>query len=355
MKLGLACNRFSFSGGMENYSINLIKSFHQLGLPSPVVFAKSFDKSLPEISLIEPSKISTFGVPRILKDQYFSFMLDKQRRKHKIDVLLGCCRNTQSEIILCGGTHAGFLESYPRNSLYDKLCLSLEKKEFQNAQKIIAHSESVKKELIRLNGVDSSKIEVLYPPVDLSIFQRISEEKRKRIRESFGMNDKKISVLFVSSSHKRKGFSLLEEFFETTNLPVELFVAGRQLAKKNYKNIRYLGYLKNIQEAYQAADYSILASIYEPFGLAPIESLCSGTPVIISSRLGAAEIIKEDYKLEFRPDSNSSLGKAIQKAVEDFKFIRQRVSDTLPEKLFSVDLNPNYHTKKIILEAEKLK
>lgn len=340
---------------MENYSINLIKSFHQLGLPVPIVFAKSFDNSLPEMPFIEPSKISTFGVPRILKDQYFSFRLEKQKRKHKIDVLLGCCRNTQSEIILCGGTHAGFLEGYPRNTLYDKLCLSFEKKEFLNAKKIIAHSESVKKELIRLNGIDPSKIEVLYPPVDLSIFQRIGEEKRKRIREIFGMNKEKISVLFVSSSHKRKGFSLLEEVFETTNLPVELLVAGRPLERKNYKNIRYLGYLKNIQEAYQAADYSILASIYEPFGLAPIESLCSGTPVIISSKLGASEVIKDDYKLEFESASNASLEEVLQKAVENLKVLRQKVSDTPPEQLFSVDLNPTYHAKKIILEAERLK
>ena len=40
MKLGIACNHFGFSGGMENYTLNLIKAFHKQGLPHPVVFAR---------------------------------------------------------------------------------------------------------------------------------------------------------------------------------------------------------------------------------------------------------------------------------------------------------------------------
>lgn len=348
MKLGIACNHFGFSGGMENYTLNLIKAFHKQGRPSPVVFAKSFDESLQEFSFITPRKISTFGIPRLLKDFFFSYQLRKNRKKNEVDVLLGCCRNDQSEIILCGGTHAGYLSQCAiREGLYDKFCLSLEEKEYSNAKKIIAHSKSVKNELINFYGVNKEKIEVLYPPVDFSVFSRPTEEERQRLRRKFDIEDDKISVLFVSSSHKRKGFELLENFFEKTSLPIELLVAGRPIPRKSYKNIRYLGYLKNIKEAYQAVDLSILASRYEPFGLAPIESLCAGAPVVISANLGAAEVIKPNFKFEFEPDSLISLEKALKEAISSLKMTRQLIKENRISDLFTENLDLEIHAARV--------
>ena len=79
---------------------------------------------------------------------------------------------------MCGGTHAGYLsQCCLREGLYDKFCLSLEEKEYSNAKKIIAHSRSIKNELINFYGVNQDKIEVLYPPVDFSIFSRPTEEE----------------------------------------------------------------------------------------------------------------------------------------------------------------------------------
>ena len=355
MKLGIACNHFGFSGGMENYTLNLIKAFHKQGLPHPVVFAKSFDESLQEFSFITPQSIPTFGVPRLFKDFFFSYQLRKSREKFGVDVLLGCCRNDQSEIILCGGTHAGYLsQCCLREGLYDKFCLSLEEKEYCNAKKIIAHSRSIKNELINFYGVNQDKIEVLYPPVDFSIFSRPTEEERQLLRQKFGIKEGTISVLFVSSSHKRKGFELLEKLFENTSLPIELLVAGRPIPKKPYKNIRYLGYLKNIQEAYQAVDLSILASRYEPFGLAPIESLCAGTPVIISANLGAAEVIKTDVKFEFTPNSLVSLEKSLKEAISSLRVTRQLIKKDRVFDLFTENLDPEIHASKIYNFAQKV-
>ena len=47
---------------------------------------------------------------------------------------------------------------------------------------------------------------------------------------------------------------------------------------------------------YAQTDFSILASIYEPFGLVPIESLCMGVPVAISENLGCKDYISKAVK-----------------------------------------------------------
>ena len=137
-------------------------------------------------------------------------------------------------------------------------------------------------------------------------------------------------------------------------MPIELLVAGRPIPKKPYKNIRYLGYLKNIQEAYQAVDLSILASRYEPFGLAPIESLCAGTPVIISANLGAAEVIKTDVKFEFTPNSLVSLEKSLKEAISSLRVTRQLIKKDRVSDLFTENLDPEIHASKIYNFAQKV-
>lgn len=107
----------------------------------------------------------------------------------------------------------------------------------------------------------------------------------------------------MSSSHARKGFKLLEKYFENTDLPIALAVAGRPISRKDYKNICYVGYEKNMAALYAQTDFSILASIYEPFGLVPIESLCMGVPVAISENLGCKDYISKAVKEEFNPFS----------------------------------------------------
>ena len=54
---------------------------------------------------------------------------------------------------------------------------------------------------------------------------------------------------------------------------------------------------------YSQADFSILASTYEPFGLVPVESLCMGVPVVISENLGCKGYISNAVKEEFNPFS----------------------------------------------------
>ena len=52
-------------------------------------------------------------------------------------------------------------------------------------------------------------------------------------------------------------------------------------------------------ELYQAADFTIMASQYEPFGLIGLESILSGTPVIFSENMGCLEVLKTNLAIHF--------------------------------------------------------
>jgi glycosyltransferase involved in cell wall biosynthesis len=73
--------------------------------------------------------------------------------------------------------------------------------------------------------------------------------------------------------------------------------------------------MKQIEECYQAADFTILASQYEPFGLVGVETVLCGTPAILSSRVGCSEVIAPRAKFTFTPGNVADLRAAIRRAM----------------------------------------
>ena len=85
---------------------------------------------------------------------------------------------------------------------------------------------------------------------------------------------------------------MLEKVFASLNSDeVELLVAGAQPVNSNLPNFRSLGFIKETEELYAAADFTLLASRYDAFGQVVSESLLCGTPVIVSHRTGAKTLV----------------------------------------------------------------
>ena len=99
--------------------------------------------------------------------------------------------------------------------------------------------------------------------------------------------------LFPSTGHKRKGLDLLADFFEHTDLPVKLAVAGSPLPRP-MKNVVGLGFCTNMSELYRAADFTVMASLYEPFGLVGVESVLCGTRVVLSDNMACTEVMNDE-------------------------------------------------------------
>ena len=51
------------------------------------------------------------------------------------------------------------------------------------------------------------------------------------------------------------------------------------------KNVVGLGFCTDMPELYRAADFTIMASLYEPFGLVGVESVLCGTRVVLSDNM----------------------------------------------------------------------
>ena len=315
MEIGISCNAFGRSGGMERFAMDLVRGLADVGL-RPHVFSPRFDMTLPEIGLIERHRIGIGFVPRPWRGDWFSRRLRRERQAAGIDVLIGCNRTDAADIVICGGTHRGFLRAIGRRPGYnDRRQIALEIRQYDRANVIVAHSRLMRGELRQLYGVPESKIEVLYPPIDGARFSPATHERRAELRREYGFGDDEVVLLFPSGSHERKGLPLIESVLRDTDLPIVVAVAGRPPSSLS-ERVRYLGYVREIEDCYRAADYTILASTYEPFGLVGVESVMCGTPVVMSSNIGCCEVIAESAKLEFAPGDAASLRAALERAVQ---------------------------------------
>jgi glycosyltransferase involved in cell wall biosynthesis len=318
MKIGISANALKHSGGLERYAMDLVRGLVARG-QRPAFFARKFDLSVPESGIVDRYRINVSFLPGKLRDVWFSMRLAALRRRAGVDVLIGCNRVDSSEIAICGGTHRGFLRATGRPMRRsDRRQIELESRQYERSRVVVAHSDLMRAELLELYGVDDAKIRVLYPPVDGARFSPVDEASRAALRASYGFADHETVLLFPSSSHERKGLPLIEKVVNALDLPVVVAVAGRP-PERTSEHVRYIGYVKDLENAYRAADYAILASTYEPFGLVGIESAMCGTPVILSSNIGCCDAIGDGAKRVFREGDADDLRRTIEAAVRDGK------------------------------------
>ncbi|MEM5459345.1 glycosyltransferase family 4 protein [Paraburkholderia phytofirmans] len=352
-KLGLSSNALQHSGGLERYAMDLVRGLAALGV-EPAFFARRFDASLPECKLVEPHRINVSFLPGKLRDRWFSWRLRAARHAAHVDVLIGCNRVDSSEMAICGGTHLGFLRATGRaHKRSDRWQIALERRQYECSKVVVAHSQLMHDELRELYGVDEAKIRVLYPPVDGARFAPTDAATRSTLRHKYGFADDEIVLLFPSSSHERKGLPLIEAALRDTSLPVVVAVAGRPPARTS-ERLRYIGYVKELAECYQAADFTILASTYEPFGLVGIESVMCGTPVIFPSSIGCCDAIAPHAKFVFAPNDLADLRATLERAVRAHRDGTRRASPELARDAVLYDASVTAHVSALLTLARQI-
>lgn len=108
-------------------------------------------------------------------------------------------------------------------------------------------------------------------------------------------------------------------------------------------------------ELYQASDYTIMASNYEPFGLVGLESILSGTPIIFADNIGCLEILKNNFGYTFSRNNIETLDQAIKNSVEsatcNVQHTKQK-SHRIQAPLDCIDYDPRLsHHIQILLQA----
>lgn len=166
----------------------------------------------------------------------------------------------------------------------------------QSAQFVITPSESVKREVCEHLGVAAEKV-VVTPEAPRSSFTRIEPEESAEVLRQ--LNIEQEFILFVGTIEPRKNLlNLARAYTEVlqhhTRAP-QLVIAGGEgwLMTDFYEyvrsqqledRIRFTGYLPDqpLRALYSACAVFVYPSLYEGFGLPPLEAMACGAPVIVS-------------------------------------------------------------------------
>ena len=171
---------------------------------------------------------------------------------------------------------------------------------------ILTVSEASKRDILHLFNVAPEKIVVVYNAIDSHFSVTPSEEAVARVRERYQLDHR--FVLYVGNIKPHKNLvRLIEAFAELRRGELEdlkLLIIGDQISKlpalrravhrhKLHKHVRFLGYLGDDQLAilYRLASVFAFPSLYEGFGLPPLEAMASGTPVLTSNVSSLPEVV----------------------------------------------------------------
>jgi glycosyltransferase involved in cell wall biosynthesis len=197
----------------------------------------------------------------------------------------------------------------------------------RRARRVIAVSESTKRDLVQYYGLSPAKVDVVHNGVD-SRFGPLPVGQVAAFRAERGLPER--FMLFVGTLEPRKNVTRLIEAYARSSkaLPPLMLVGGRGWlydevfsraeALKVADKVRFVGYVPD-QELplwYNAADLFVYPSLYEGFGLPPLEAMACGTPVITSTTSSLPEVVGKAGLL-VDPMNVEALASAMERAYAD--------------------------------------
>ena len=175
----------------------------------------------------------------------------------------------------------------------------------KRADAILTVSEASKRDILRFFDVPPEKVVVVYNAIDERFWTPPAEEDVARVRERYQLDHG--FVLYAGNIKPHKNLvRLIEAFDELRQRRLrgaeaadhrrrDLEASGAAPGRAQHhlhKHVRFLGYVSDDTLAilYRLAAVFVFPSLYEGFGLPPLEAMASGTPVVTSNVSSLPEV-----------------------------------------------------------------
>ena len=225
------------------------------------------------------------------------------------------------------------------------------KRVIKNTNKIITDSKHIREEILKNFPKNEFKIKVIYPFIDDKFLDKVNNKNqyKKIVTGDY--------ILFVGSRKKHKNLSQLIYAFNSIkdSFPnLKLAIAGKKDSKEDAVDLlkEKLNIKDRLIEIISPSDEKILClyryakafvfpSLYEGFGLPPLEAMAYGIPVIVSN----IPVLKEicgDAAYFVDPFSSESIAQGVYKVLNDsslreslIKRGEKRINNFNPDKIIN--------------------
>ncbi len=213
----------------------------------------------------------------------------------------------------------------------------------ESAKHVLAVSKSTKEDLLNIFRLPESKISVVHNALDERFAFAHTPEERKHVLERYQLKDP--FVLYSGKIRPHKNLHRLIEAFAVLKSELidderyknlKLIIIGDELSKHQYlrltvirsgaqQDVRFFGFVPYpiLRVFYQCATLFAFPSLYEGFGLPPLEAMANRTPVIASNTSSLPEVL-DDAAVLVNPENVFDIARGMKHILDD-AVLRQKL------------------------------
>jgi UDP-glucose:(heptosyl)LPS alpha-1,3-glucosyltransferase len=309
-KIAVIIPKYGLVGGAEQFVSELTDRLVSSTGYDFHVYANRWQNSAAPVTF---HQVPIIFFPKFLTTLSFAYFVQRRLKSNNYSLVHSHERIFAADIFTMHGIPHRYWVRHIRckqMSLYDLGTAWVEKNLVYegNCKKFIAVSSLTKNIFLQEYKIDPGLVDVIHPGVDLNDYaQQGKDSVRHSMRRELGINTADPVILFASMNFEIKGLDeilLSLAKLKAQNRKFKFIVAGKgnikkytQLARKAQisTDVIFTGPVdkEKLIRLYLASDLYIMLSKFDTFGMVVLEAMAAGLPVIISSNVGAKDLVQE--------------------------------------------------------------
>jgi len=310
-KIAVVIPKYGLAGGAEQFASELTGRLRDKTQDEFHVLANRW---APGSGTVRFEKIPIVSFPKWLTTISFAWFAQRRIRRGHFDLVHSHERIFAADLFtLHGVPHRYWVDQVRRKSmsLYDRATAWVERKLVLEGgcRKFVAVSHLTRDIFLQEYAIDPEKVAVIHPGVELSDYRRKNKDgARHAVRSSLGISENELVMVFASMNFEIKGLDDIIASLgkiQKQSPRLKLVVAGKGNAKKYRKiageagvaeNIVFTGVLsrEKLTDLYLAGDLYVMLSKFDTFGMVVLEAMAAGLPVMVSSHVGAKDLVVQN-------------------------------------------------------------
>jgi len=312
VRIAVIIPKFGLLGGAEGHTAEITNRIAQKQEFDVHVFANKWANQSENITF---HKIPVITFPKFFTTISFAYFAGLKISRSHVDLVHTHERIFHADLCtLHGIPHQTWVREVRNKripSLFDQATMWVGRKGVENSQIFVAVSSLTREKFLEeYPDVDPERVKIICPGVNVEQFSKLDRLVcRHQICQQYGIGPNDIVILFVSMNYDIKGLDFLmsglAQFLnDLKNKQVKLLIVGKSNNRKYeslartlgiHNSVIYTGAVNHdlIARFYRASDIFAMPSRFDTFGLTVLEAMAASLPVIISTNVGAKDIVKQ--------------------------------------------------------------